>query len=86
MLVGICLHPFSSTLYFSGLTDYSDDYYKNGLSDVDFLPYTTLSYANGPGYGMERPRKNLASVDTRKCEEQSSCNNIGINSYLSINI
>lgn len=46
----------------TGKTDYGTD--KEGLpiSDQDLLPYTTLSYANGPGYTA--PRQNLTKVDT----------------------
>ena len=47
----------------SGLTDYSDEVYRNSLSDVDFMPYTTLTYANGPGYVKHLPRKNLSDAD-----------------------
>lgn len=36
------------------------------LSDVDHMPYTTLLYANGPGYDHSQPggRPNLTGVDT----------------------
>ncbi|CAG2112266.1 unnamed protein product, partial [Medioppia subpectinata] len=35
------------------------------FSDVDSLPYTTLLYANGPGYTSKRI--NIANIDTSKC-------------------
>ena len=34
-------------------------------SDVDSLPYTTLLYANGPGY--TKKRINITRVDTSEC-------------------
>ncbi|GFU17927.1 alkaline phosphatase, tissue-nonspecific isozyme [Trichonephila clavipes] len=38
----------------------------NKESDVDNMPYTTLLYANGPGYNRNFPtgRENLSSTDT----------------------
>lgn len=59
----------SHTMTYSGYTHRGDDI--NGMSPVsdteDGLPYMTLSYANGLGYGshMEpgRGRKNLAEAD-----------------------
>lgn len=34
------------------------------VSDIDHLPYTTLMYANGPGY--QNSRKNLTTINTGK--------------------
>ncbi len=53
-----------------GLTDYNDDMTRGNVSEVDSLPYTTLSYATGPGYTVHNiaqpSRKNLTNTDTRK--------------------
>jgi hypothetical protein len=35
---------------------------------LDNLPYTTLSYGNGPGYNLAGSRENLTNVDTGKYE------------------
>ena len=48
---------------------------RGNISDVDGLPYTTLSYATGPGYTVHNVaqtirRKNLTNVDTRKSIHQ----------------
>lgn len=59
----------------AGLTDYSDETYMNASSDVDNMPYTTLSYANGPGYlnhiihtnKTDVTRRNLTHTDTSIC-------------------
>lgn len=43
----------------------------NKESDVDSMPYTTLLYANGPGYNRNFPtgRENLTGADTGKIFE-----------------
>lgn len=43
----------------------------NKESDVDSMPYTTLLYANGPGYNRNFPtgRENLTGSDTGKIFE-----------------
>lgn len=43
----------------------------NKESDVDSMPYTTLLYANGPGYNRNFPtgRENLTGADTGKILE-----------------
>ena len=47
----------------AGLTDYGDDRLR-GAVGLDGLPYTTLSYATGPGYDPNRPRTDLSDIDT----------------------
>lgn len=48
----------------AGLADYTNDKATDGLSDVDHLPYTTLSYTNGPGYDRHQPRYDLKYTNT----------------------
>ena len=40
----------------------------HNLLSLDNLPYTTLSYGNGPGYNLNGRRENLTNVDTGKYE------------------
>ena len=58
-----CASYILRTSLFAGLTDNGNDEHTSRVSDVDNLPYTTLSYATGPGY-QGTPRKDLSRVNT----------------------
>ena len=58
-----CASYIQRTSLFTGLTDNGNDEHTSRVSDVDNLPYTTLSYATGPGY-QGTPRKDLSHVNT----------------------
>ncbi|XP_055332441.1 alkaline phosphatase-like [Paramacrobiotus metropolitanus] len=54
----------SHTLNIVGYPERGNGILKLGGKDKSRLPYTTLSYANGPGAVKDLPRKDLTHVDT----------------------
>ena len=52
-ILQVTLHSFALFSNFLGVTDYSHGN-RDGRSDVDEIPYTTLTYANGPGFQEDR--------------------------------
>jgi alkaline phosphatase len=54
----------SHTLNIVGYPERGNSILKLGGNDNDDLPYTTLSYANGPGAIKKLPRTDLSDIDT----------------------
>lgn len=56
------------TMSISGYPDRGTDIFETIANGDDGLPYSTISYANGPGYAIEESgrRRNMSEENTRK--------------------
>lgn len=63
----------SHSFTYSGYADRGNDILGSaGDSDIDDLPYETLSYANGPGYHAGTTRNDLSKVDLKNPERSAA--------------